>query len=66
VSRLSGYLIEVQRGERDVAQFVELQSAGLAAARAGHQIQTTPRSWLAGLFTPFSSLRRVAIITFKH
>jgi DNA-binding SARP family transcriptional activator len=35
VSRPSGYLIEVHRGELDVAQFAELQDAGLAAARAG-------------------------------
>jgi DNA-binding SARP family transcriptional activator/tetratricopeptide (TPR) repeat protein len=35
VSRPSGYLIEVHRGELDVAQFVELHGAGLAAARAG-------------------------------
>jgi DNA-binding SARP family transcriptional activator len=35
VSRPAGYLIEVRRGELDVAQFAELQSAGIAAARAG-------------------------------
>ena len=35
VSRPAGYLIDVHRGELDVAQFVELQAAGLAAARAG-------------------------------
>jgi DNA-binding SARP family transcriptional activator len=35
VNRPSGYLIEVHRGELDVAQFAELQDAGLASARAG-------------------------------
>jgi DNA-binding SARP family transcriptional activator/tetratricopeptide (TPR) repeat protein len=35
VSRPAGYLIEVRRGELDVAQFAELQSAGITAARAG-------------------------------
>jgi DNA-binding SARP family transcriptional activator/tetratricopeptide (TPR) repeat protein len=35
VSRPAGYLIEVRRGELDVAQFAELQAAGVAAARAG-------------------------------
>ena len=35
VNRPSGYLIEVHRGELDVAQFAELQDAGLTAARAG-------------------------------
>jgi DNA-binding SARP family transcriptional activator len=35
VSRPAGYLIEVRRGELDVAQFAELQSAGIVAARAG-------------------------------
>jgi DNA-binding SARP family transcriptional activator len=35
VSRPSGYLIEVHRGELDVAQFAELHGAGIAAARAG-------------------------------
>jgi DNA-binding SARP family transcriptional activator len=35
VSRPSGYLIQVHRGELDVARFAELQGAGLAAARAG-------------------------------
>jgi DNA-binding SARP family transcriptional activator len=35
VSRPSGYLIEVRRGELDVAQFAELRGAGLAAAQAG-------------------------------
>jgi DNA-binding SARP family transcriptional activator/tetratricopeptide (TPR) repeat protein len=35
VSRPAGYLIEVRRGELDVAQFAELQSEGIAAARAG-------------------------------
>jgi DNA-binding SARP family transcriptional activator/tetratricopeptide (TPR) repeat protein len=35
VSRSSGYLIEVRRGELDVARFAELRGAGLAAARAG-------------------------------
>ena len=35
VSRPSGYLIEVHRGELDTAEFTELQGAGLAAARAG-------------------------------
>ena len=35
VSRPAGYLIAVRRGELDVAQFAELQAAGIAAARAG-------------------------------
>jgi DNA-binding SARP family transcriptional activator/tetratricopeptide (TPR) repeat protein len=35
VSHPSGYVIEVHRDELDVAQFAELQGAGLAAARAG-------------------------------
>jgi DNA-binding SARP family transcriptional activator/tetratricopeptide (TPR) repeat protein len=36
VSRPSGYLIEIRPGELDLAQFAELQGAGLTAARAGH------------------------------
>jgi DNA-binding SARP family transcriptional activator/tetratricopeptide (TPR) repeat protein len=35
VNSRSGYLIVVHPGELDVAQFIELQGAGLAAARAG-------------------------------
>jgi DNA-binding SARP family transcriptional activator len=34
VSRRSGYLIDVRSGELDVARFVELRGAGLAAAQA--------------------------------
>jgi DNA-binding SARP family transcriptional activator/tetratricopeptide (TPR) repeat protein len=35
VRRPSGYLIEIDPGELDLAQFAELQGAGLAAARSG-------------------------------
>lgn len=35
VCRPSGYLIQVHRGELDVARFADLQGAGLAAARTG-------------------------------
>jgi DNA-binding SARP family transcriptional activator len=51
ISRPSGYLIEVRRGELDVAQFAELQAAGLAAAQnaawedASGQLAAALRLW---------------------